>query len=176
MRECLRAQRRHPPFPPFLPSSTNLHPSLRPEKKTRRRILEHRGVVYNESGVNLILTPLYHQDVSHGRGHSRGASVYNPFVVTVANFREDGPSSRSLIAYYFLSSFVSFVSSRYLISGTPFTRDEKEREREIYPTRTWPAGKVSRVFDPVRTVCIRDIDIVQNYFQRYYYWIVLSLP
>lgn len=77
LRECLRAQR-HPPFPLllFLPSSTDLHlhPSV-PEKKTRRRILEHRGVVYNESGVNLILTPLYHQDVSHGRGHSRGTSV-----------------------------------------------------------------------------------------------------
>lgn len=141
LRECLRAQR-HPPFPLlllFLPSCTDLHLHLLlvREKKTRRRILEHRGiaVVYNESGVNLILTPLYHQDVSHGRGHSRGtqAYVYNPFVVTVTNFREDGPSSRSLIAYYFLSSFslvcVSFVSP-LLFDPEPRLRAMRERERE----------------------------------------------
>lgn len=174
LRECLRAQR-HPPFPLlllFLPSCTDLHLHLLlvREKKTRRRILEHRGiaVVYNESGVNLILTPLYHQDVSHGRGHSRGtqAYVYNPFVVTVTNFREDGPSSRSLIAYYFLSSFslvcVSFVSP-LLFDPEPRLRAMRERERE--GERTRPAGKVSsRVFDPVHTVRIRDQRRSRNYF------------
>ena len=86
LRECLPAQR-HPPLSSscssfFFSSSPALRLApicisiLLPEKKTPS--VESSSIEASsttKSGVNLILTPLYHQDVSHGRGHSCPVNV-----------------------------------------------------------------------------------------------------
>lgn len=149
------------------PTSSSSHPSscsnLRPSsggedspanpRASRRRLQRERRKPYSYATLP--------QDVSHGRGHSRSQRMYNPLVVTVTNFREDGPSSRSLIAYYFLSSsFLSLSFLHALFQPDPvYARRKRKRERErARERRDAPdladenlAGcKVSRVFDPVR--------------------------
>lgn len=123
---------------------------LLPEEKTRRanpRASRHRLQRERRKPYSYATLP---QDVSHGRGHSCHQRMYNPFIVTVTNFREDGPSSRSLIAYYFLSSF--FVSVSFAVtlfdSARVYTRRERKTEEELEETlqicsttRTWPAAK-----------------------------------
>lgn len=85
LRECLPAQR-HPPLH-LSPVSISI---LLPAKKTQRQILERRLQRERRKPYSYATLP---QDVSHGRGHSRRQRMYNPFAVTVTNFREDGPSS-----------------------------------------------------------------------------------